>query len=557
MTRRDLLLSAAAASTLSAATRAETERSRMRSLEDKPGAIADIWRIPGRFTKNPDIIRFPSGKMMLVFCDDDSHWAQEITRITTLESTDQGATWGNPKVIAETDRRKGQERWITPRISLLRDGRVIVLCDHDDYAHVHQDQPSGIWMWVSKDEGRSWSDAQLTGIPGIEPDRVIELADGTLLVAAHMVFAATRKLGEFVMCSHDGGASWKDLTVIASDTVHNHCEGAMVVLRGGQLACIMRDNNHAGYPSYVSFSRDGGRNWSRIQPMPFAGDRPFAEQLPDGRVLVTYRNQAGNRGTHAWLGHIDAECEYRVAGTHYGDTVKLTRESLQTAGERGAITRYSLMPPESFWSDVLFESTVCVEGRAGEAIGTVEIGRLGLRLDFFSDGIWLHRNAIDYTTHPTDRHAKVDLTQPHQIRMSAKRGRLEIGVDGKTVLNWVIIAEAPLRETYFGRLPDHAGSVFWNRVRYEVKNQTEPPFAWSWEASKGKLPDQYQIDRVLVVRANPPDNPNYSPDNGYSSWVQMPDGSIYLVDYTTHGDPKPTSHLYRVRFSVGDFGRGA
>ena len=552
MTRRDLFCAAATAPFYAAAS--GPPRNRMRSLEDVPGAVEDIWRIPGRFTKNPDIIQFPSGRMMLVFCDDDAHWSQEISRITTLESADGGQIWGNPRVIAETDRRKGAERWITPRISLLRDGRVMVICDHDDYAHVHEDQPSGIWLWESKDEGCTWSAPRLTGIPGIEPDRIVELADGTLLIAAHMTFAATRKVGMFLMRSTDGGATWKDRIVIASDRVHQHCEGAMVVLRDGELACIMRENNHAGYPSYVSFSRDHGRHWSRIEPLPFAGDRAYARQLPDGRVLVTYRNVAGNRGTHAWLGRLERECEYRISGTHYGDRVLLAAEALETAGEQGAVTRYLMMPPESFWSDVLFECTVHVQGSPGEAVGTVEIGRLGVRLDFSSDELWLHRGAIDYTANPTDRRARVDLTKPRAIRLAVTRGRLEVAIDQRPVIHWVVMAEAPLRETGFGRLADHSGSVFWRRARYEVRNETEPPFSWQWDAASGRLPDQYQMDRILVVRANPPRNPDYPPDNGYSSWLAMPDGGIYMVDYTNRGDPKPTSHLYRARFSTRDFG---
>lgn len=552
LNRRELLRGAAGVSLFAPAAAGETP-AKMKSLEDKPGAVEDIWRIPGRFTKNPDIIRFPNGRMMLVFCDDDSHWAQQITRITTLESTDNGKSWGYPKVIAETDRRKGEERWITPRISLLRDGRVIILCDHDDYAHVHEDQPSGIWQWESTDQGRTFGPARLTGVPGIEPDRVVEIADGTLLIAAHMTLAATRKIGQFVMRSTDGGKTWKDLRMIASDTVHFFCEGAMVVMNDGQLACIMRDNNHAGYPSYVSFSRDGGVNWSRVQPMPFAGDRPYAKQLEDGRVLVTYRNQAGSKGTNAWVGRIDQECEYRVCGTHYNDRVTLTREALETAGDQGAVTRYDLMPPDSFWSDVLFETVVQVNGQPGQAIGTAQIGRLGLRLDFFSDGLWLHRGAIDYTTHPTDRHAAADLTRPRTVTMQAKGGRLMISVDGKLVINWVIMTEAPLQETYFGRLPDHPGSIAWRSVRYEVKNTIDPPFLWHWSAQSDHHPDQYEIDRVLVVKANPPVDPNYPPDNGYSSWLQLLDGTIYMVDYATKGDPKPTSHLYRAHFSLSDF----
>ncbi len=555
MTRRELM-KAAIAVPFYAQSAAAAPRSRMRSLEETPGAVADIWRIPGRFTKNPDIVRFSSGRMILVFCDDDSHWAQEITRITTLESTDGGKTWGNPRVVAQTDRRKHEERWLTPRITHLRDGRVMMLCDHDDYAHAHEDQSSGIWQWESNDEGRTWSEPRLTGIPGIEPDRVIELADGTLLIAAHMMLAATRKLGQYVVRSTDGGKTWKDLVMVASDPVHHYCEGALVVLKDNKLACIIRDNLHAGYPSYVSFSHDRGFNWSRAQPMPFAGDRPYALQMPDGRVLVTYRNQAGNKGTHAWIGNLENECEYHVAGTHYDDRVTLTRDTLEIAGEKGAVTRYSMMPPESFWSDVLFEATLQVRGASREPVGFVEIGRLGLRLDICSDHMRLHRGAIDYYAHPTDREASADFTQPRTVRMEVKRGRLLISIDGKPVLNWVVMTEAALRETCFGRLPDHAGSVIWHRVRYEVKNQSEPPYRLAWQPSNGH-PDQYQLDRMLVVNANPPKDPDFPPDNGYSSFVPMPDGSIYLVDYITRGDPKPTSHLYRARFSLSDFGPAA
>ena len=60
--------------------------------------------------------------MMLVFCETDQHWAQDFSRITTLETTDNGKTWGKPRVVAETSPRKGEERWVTPRLSRLRSG---------------------------------------------------------------------------------------------------------------------------------------------------------------------------------------------------------------------------------------------------------------------------------------------------------------------------------------------------------------------------------------------------------------------------------------------------
>ena len=36
--------------------------------------VFDVWRNEGRFTKNPDIIELPSGRLMLVYSDTERHW---------------------------------------------------------------------------------------------------------------------------------------------------------------------------------------------------------------------------------------------------------------------------------------------------------------------------------------------------------------------------------------------------------------------------------------------------------------------------------------------------
>ena len=398
------------------------QRSRMHTLEGT-GRVWDIWRIPGRFTKNPDIIRFPSGRMMLVFCDDDQHWAEDSSRITTLESSDGGKTWGNPKVIADANIRGGDERWVTPRLSRLNSGRLVIICDHDDYHYYHEDRPSGIWLWTSDDEGRTWSRPHLTGVPGIEPGRVLELADGTLLMNAHMVFRDNYKLAEFVMRSTDGGQNWKDLVPIAKDRVHNYCEGHILVHSSGALACIMRENNHCGYPSYMSFSYDQGRSWSRPVPLPFSGDRPFAGELSDGRVLVTYRNQAGSKGTHAWVGDLFAGDGYQVSGVHYGDEATIGEGALRIHNRPASETRYMLMPPENFRSEVVMEARMRVEGAAGKPIATLNVTRLGLTMHVLRDRIWcdFRRGAMTNPAAPdqprVDVTHRLDMTQTHTLRM--------------------------------------------------------------------------------------------------------------------------------------------
>jgi hypothetical protein len=549
LNRRTLLKSTLALPAVAAA----PARGRMRTLEGT-GRVWDIWRIPGRFTKNPDIIRFPNGRMMLVFCETDQHWALKFSRITTLESTDGGKTWGNSRVIAEADIRKGEERWVTPRLSRLRSGRLVIICDHDDYHYYHEDRPSGIWIWFSDDEGKSWSAPKLTGVPGIEPGRVLELADGTLLMNAHMAFRDNFKMAEFVMRSTDGGRSWKDLAVIAKDKVHNHVEGHILEHSSGTLVCILRENNHNGYPSYVAFSPDQGRTWSRPRALPFSGDRPFAGELPDGRVLVTYRNQLGNKGTHGWLGDIFVDDGWQPGGVHYGDEVSLKDGLLHLANRPDGLTQYILMPPESFRCDIVLEARLKVEGPPDAPIAVMNVGRHGLTLNILRDQIWCDFRRGGITTARVDVVHKVDMTEEHTLRLQTRAGRMWVAVDGKEVIHGVMIREWPLEPTWFGRPKESKGAVMFRSATWQSVNETEPHVYWAWNARSGKYPDQYTIDRMLEINPNTP-GPDRNPDNGYSSWLQLPTGEIYMVDYTTRGDRAPAGHLYAARFTTEDFSR--
>ena len=529
----------------------------MRSLDGHSDRQVAVWNPRGRFTKNPDLIRFPSGKMMLVYNDCDAHWPQETTRITTLESLDNGKTWGNPRVVSEADKRKGQERWVTPRISRLSDGRLVIVCDQNDFSHIHEDQPPGIWSWFSSDEGHSWSEPHLTGVPGFEPDRVVELGDGTLLMASQIYFKATRKLGVFIMRSNDGGTTWRDRSIVAADEVHHHTEAAIVVLSDGTLASVMRESNHHGYPSYLCLSSDGGRNWSRPEPLPFAGDRPYAKELPGGRVLVTYRNRSGNRGTHAWIGDLRHNPGFKPGGVHYNDQVKLEPGELCIEDIAGGDTRYILLPPENFRSDLVLEATLRVEGAPDQPIASLEIGRLERRLDVCSNGLWLYAPKRDLGPDRAsggriDLIHKVDMTKSRSVRLRAQKGLFTVEVDKKVVLNRALYNDFPLLETWFGRAIGGTGKSWWRRVSYQVTNETEAAHHWGWQAQSGEHPDQYQLDHMLELHANYP-SATHKPDNGYSSWAELSDGRFFMVDYSNRGDPRALSHLYGVYFSLEDF----
>ncbi|MGH3449592.1 MAG: sialidase family protein, partial [Haloechinothrix sp.] len=234
-----------------------------RIIPAQPASLATsiLYQDPRHYAKNPDFCLLPEGRLLCVFLEADQHVPFAYARIVLMESADGGQSWDDCRLIAESAPveswgtvadRVTREPWVTPRISRLRDGRLVIVCDKDDFSHAHESQPPGIYAWWSSDDGESWSEPANTGVPGIEPDQVVELPDGTLLLATHFLVAATGKLGQFVARSHDGGQTWEPVVKIASDDVHNYCEGAIIPLPSGQLVCVIRENNHNNYPCYLS-----------------------------------------------------------------------------------------------------------------------------------------------------------------------------------------------------------------------------------------------------------------------------------------------------------------
>jgi len=525
-----------------------------RSVADK---VVDIWRSPSRFTKNPDIVALPSGRYLLVYADVDAHWSMKDQILTLLASDDQGATWYKHREIDRADLTAGDERLVTPRLSLLNDGRLVVIVDHDDDGHFHEDQPPGNWLYWSHDLGDTWSAAQTeNGISGFEPDRILDLPDDTLGVASHLMRGESQEFAQVLWVSDDGGRSWSERSTIAHDGYHRFCEGAIVLLDDGKrLACVMRENHSGGIPSFVAFSDDCGYNWSQPQMLPFALHRPYAKQLADGRIMVTGRNVNGGLGTYAWVGDLDkAAGQYAVGGPRRKYDATLVEGALLIQNRLEHECRYTLLPPESPFSDVDFEAELRVEASAGHAaVAFMSISRLGQLLKIAPNHISIKRGRHEV------RHL-ADMTRYRRVALRHRRGWLQVQLDGETVLHTCVFREErpandfhggdPMRRSQFGQW-DASGRSYWRRISYHLGNPTLADFNWEWKAETGAYPDQYQRERMIQIHANHPAQKPW-PDHGYSSWIQRDDGSIFLVDYTNVGDVADTAHLVGVNIEPGD-----
>ena len=68
---------------------------------------------------------------------------------------------------------------------------------------------------------------------GFEPDRMLELGNGTLAVLTHIMRPDSQEFAEILSLSEDGGKTWREAAEVAHDGYHRFCEGALVFLDGG------------------------------------------------------------------------------------------------------------------------------------------------------------------------------------------------------------------------------------------------------------------------------------------------------------------------------------
>ena len=518
--------------------------------------VFDAWRSPNRFTKNPDIIRLASGRLLLVYSDTEAHWGETTQILTILYSDDEGRSWDKLNEVATADRSKGDEHLVTPRISLLSDNRIAVICDHDDYSHFHEDQPPGNWIWWSTDEGNTWDGPHKPNIMGFEPDRMMDLPDGRLAVCSQIMLRESQEFAEIMTTSSDGGITWGNQVIVAHDGYHRFCEGALVILNGGkELACVMRENQSGGIPSFVTFSQDNGKTWSDPKMCPFALHRPYAKQLADGRCMVTGRHVNGGLGCYAWIGDLKQEAgTYAIGGPRRKYNAMLKDGSLIIENKPEHECRYSLLPPQNRFSTVDFEAEIKVEGPPGKPISFMSCGSVGALLTIGSDFISLGE------AQRTDLHKKADFSRPRKVAMRHSDGLLRIQLDGEDLIYRNVFrgetnisdfqTARPDMRTMFGQWSD-SGKSSWRAVSFSSKNRTLEDWSWNWSASSGDYPDQYQRNRLVQIHGNHPDQKPH-PDHGYSSWLTLPDGRIIFIDYTNCGDIPGQSHIVGVYLNPED-----
>ncbi len=127
----------------------------------------------------------------------------------------------------------------------------------------------------------------------------------------------------YSVLSRDGGLTWSSPSPAAEHPAAHLCEpGAVRSPGGNEIALLLRENSRK-FDSFVVFSSDEGKPWTRPRELPgsLTGDRHTLKYAKDGRLVAVFRDTNTNSKTRgdwiAWVGTYEdirkgREGQYRI-----------------------------------------------------------------------------------------------------------------------------------------------------------------------------------------------------------------------------------------------------
>ena len=246
-------------------------------IVSKDESIYEAW---------PDVVQTESGKLICVFSECEHHLNRQGARIVICESIDRGKSWSEKKYLTQTGRSDCY--FNCARISKLNDGSLAIVCDR--IIGKEDDGSSEIYVWYGDAEGICWEEPIIYPFCGIVPDKLLQLKNGRLIIAAHYTNKTTKKLEQYLWYSDDMGKTWSERVTVAAHPDYNLCEISILECENNTLVGFLRENSLKGYDMMKTVSYDNGETWTPVSNTPIdGGHRPVSGFLQDGKVMVTYR----------------------------------------------------------------------------------------------------------------------------------------------------------------------------------------------------------------------------------------------------------------------------
>ncbi len=259
-----------------------------------------VDREEGQYLGHPTTVLLEDGKTMIcVYPKGHGKGA-----IVMKRSTDGGLTW--------SERLPTPKSWETSR-EVPTIYRVV-----DRQGKKRLIMFSGLYpirMAVSEDDGATWSELEPIGDFGgiVAMSDLIRLKDGSYMAVFHDDGRFLRGKGEKGDCwvyktiSPDGGLTWSEPEKVVCMPEARLCEPGLIRSPdGNQIAMLLRENTRQ-FNSFVTFSNDEGKTWTKPRELPAAltGDRHQLIYTPDGRIFASFRDTTHNSPTKGdWVGWV-------------------------------------------------------------------------------------------------------------------------------------------------------------------------------------------------------------------------------------------------------------
>ena len=269
-----------------------------------------IFYDPFSYSAFPHVIRMDGDELLIAFRQAPRQ--KGVVRhthprsvITVIRSYDNGASW-ETESASQLAAGGGQEFGLI----YLGEGKVggalaahevVPVCEgaRSGITHTHPieypfSNVGGLWCW-SDNYGLTWrvehtilfADRMQTCAPPVQ------LSDDSLLVPAYGRIGRATCTSSILYRSSDGGASWRELSIMArgKSQARGYCEPVVLELAPGHLLGLHRVGDPKGVPGlfWRNESFDSGQTWTRPQRTSIrSGACPRLLKLRDGRLLLTY-----------------------------------------------------------------------------------------------------------------------------------------------------------------------------------------------------------------------------------------------------------------------------
>ncbi|MCB0325386.1 MAG: exo-alpha-sialidase, partial [Bdellovibrionales bacterium] len=509
-----------------------------------------------RYLSFPDVVYLPSGKLLCAYRDADIHYPPDVstTELYLIESTDRGKTWGTRRLFPQTLRDRAIWCWHCPRLSLLSDGRVALVCDLVRPGV----GPSSVYVSLSEDEGQTWSTPIDTGAFGIVPDRLIEVGPNDWITTCHYPRPEQpgSRLSQRVYGTVDGGKTWSLRSILAEDDNLDYTETSIVHLGDSELVAYIRENSFLHLPTLVCYSRDGGRSWTKPALHPSHGHRPCAGLLAPDSMLVTYREVSGTPGLVAWLGS-PRELGWHPMLKDLAGDAHFHHHMLEInhpGGEWHGV-EVPLFPLVNWEQE--FRLSVRVARLEGEEKSCVICGA-GTLYVLEDKIVFRHQPDVEQPEEWLEPVSyELDTGTPHTYTIGYRARRVTIEVDSQPVGSFEIGPRPGMgqRKLSFGNrfcparslvaFRESSGVSQWYSAALEISQPSGERITWEWKAADGVPPNFYQLERMCMIDR---ETSGDLAEAGYSGWTKIDDTTVYCVDYRRCEAEKPyiVGHQLRV-----------